>query len=262
MKQPSLIVANWKMQGSLSKNKALVLGILEKLKSNTTTSAETEIECVLCPPAVYLPQVAELLAGQQIKLGAQNAYCEPSGAYTGEIAPEMLQEIGCTYVILGHSERRTLFFETDELIARKFGAAYHAGLTPILCVGETHAEREAGSTFEVVARQINAVLNTVPIAAWEKAVIAYEPVWAIGTGLTATPEVAQAVHAFIRQCLAKKVPQCATSTRILYGGSVKRDNALSLFNEPDIDGGLIGGASLNAEEFVKICMSARVKSLE
>ncbi len=250
MRRP-LVAGNWKMNGSRERVRALVNGIQAGIGS------VERAEVAVCPPFVYIPQVAELLAGSPIALGAQNV-CDHAeeGAYTGEIAGSMLAELGCRYVIVGHSERRNLYGESDELVARRFAAARKAGLVPILCVGELLEERERGETEAVVARQLDAVLALEGAAAFRDAVIAYEPVWAIGTGRTATPEQAQEVHAFIRARLAVHDPGVAEAARILYGGSVKGSNAADLFAQPDIDGGLIGGASLKADEFLTICRAA------
>ncbi len=215
-----------------------------------------KIEVAICPPAVYLQEAMQVIQGSNnIKLGAQNLYYEPPGAYTGEIAAEMLSDIGCQYVIIGHSERRQLFFETDAIVARKFKAAYHSGLIPILCIGETREEREMDGTLEVVAGQLETVRNYVGIEAFASGIIAYEPIWAIGTGLTASLEQAQTVHAYIRNLL-KSWDEALSEVRIIYGGSLKADNALSLLTSPDIDGGLVGGASLKPSEFLGICKAA------
>lgn len=242
-----LVAGNWKMHGTRAEAKALVEHIARGL------SAASRAEVAVCPPFVLIPFVAEQLAGTAITWGAQNLSEHKSGAYTGEVSGAMLRDAGCTYVIVGHSERRTYYSETDELVAAKFAAAQEAGLIPILCIGETLAQREAGETEAVVARQLDAVLARNGVAAFRRAVIAYEPVWAIGTGRTATPEQAQAVHRFIRARLAGLDEEVAGGLRILYGGSVKGANARELFRQADIDGGLIGGASLNAEEFLAIC---------
>jgi triosephosphate isomerase len=247
----ALVAGNWKMNGTCAQATSLVtsiLGYLERLPA---------ADVVLCPPFVLIPLVGERLAGQRaIALGAQNLSHHRAGAYTGEVSGAMLRDHGCTYVIVGHSERRTLYGEDDDLVAAKIEAAVESGLTPILCVGETLVERDAGDTETIVARQINAVVQRCGIAALAKTVIAYEPVWAIGTGKTATPEQAQAVHGFIRRLIAAQDTALATGVRILYGGSVNAGNAAALFREPDIDGGLIGGASLQAQDFVRICHAA------
>jgi triosephosphate isomerase len=246
MRRP-LVAGNWKMNGSRVGNKTL----LDGLKQGLAATAATEV--AVCPPYVYLREVGEQLAGTAIKLGAQNLCEHSSGAFTGEIAAAMLTDCACHYVIVGHSERRALYGESDALVAQKFAAARKAGMIPILCVGELLEEREAGITEQVIARQLDAVLALEGIAAFAQAVIAYEPVWAIGTGKTASPAQAQAVHAFIRGKLVKQDATIAAQSRILYGGSVKASNAAELFSMSDIDGGLIGGASLQAEEFLAIC---------
>jgi triosephosphate isomerase len=207
----------------------------------------------VCPPSIYIPLVQTLLEGSGIAWGGQNLNVNKSGAFTGEISGAMLRDFGCKYVIVGHSERRALYGETDAVVAEKFKAAQAAGLIPILCVGELLAEREANQTETVVARQLDAVVAASGINALADAVIAYEPVWAIGTGKTATPEQAQAVHKFIRGKLARLNAGVADGVRILYGGSMKASNAGELIGQPDIDGGLIGGASLVANEFLDIC---------
>ena len=246
-----LVVGNWKMFGRLARNKALLEGVMSGVGELRNT------DCAVCVPYPYLAQVQTLLQGSNVVWGAQNMSQHEEGAFTGEVAPGMLLEFGCQYVILGHSERRGIYHESDEMVALKFEAAIKAGLKPILCVGETLDEREAGVIEEVVARQLDVVLKRSGVKALEKAVVAYEPVWAIGTGKTASPEQAQAVHAFIRQRVAKQDGQVAQGLCILYGGSVKAANASELFSMPDIDGGLIGGASLVAEDFVAICRAGK-----
>ena len=243
----TLVAGNWKMNGSLESNKNLIEGVKAGVSAGTTA------EVAVCPPAIYIPQVAELLAGTNIAWGGQNLSENASGAFTGEISASMLLDLKCKYVIVGHSERRSLYGESDQIVAEKYEAARSAGLKPILCVGELLEERESGDTETVVARQLDAVINRVGIAAIGDGVIAYEPVWAIGTGKTATPDQAQEVHAFIRQRLATHNAAIAEKVQILYGGSVKADNAAELFSMTDIDGGLIGGASLEAESFLAIC---------
>ena len=215
------------------------------------------VDCVICPPFVYLAEIARLLRDTTVKLGAQTLCAEASGAYTGEVSAAMLKDVGCRYVIVGHSERRSLFGEDDALVARKFAAAQSRSLLPILCVGEQLAEREAGCSYEVVGRQLEAVVALTGIGSFAHAVVAYEPVWAIGTGRTASPQQAQEVHAFIRQRLALRDAKIAADLQILYGGSVKAGNARELFAQSDVDGGLIGGASLKAEEFLSIVAAAR-----
>ena len=213
-------------------------------------------DVAVCVPAPYLAQVGQLVAGSPVALGAQTLSEHTSGAYTGEVSAAMLLEFECRYVIVGHSERRALFGETNAVVAAKYTAADKAGLVPIACVGETWAEREAGATEAVIAAQLDAVLEVAAGESLAKAVFAYEPVWAIGTGKTATPEQAQAVHAFIRARIAVRDPVAAASMRILYGGSVSAGNATGLFACPDIDGGLVGGASLKAADFAAICKAA------
>lgn len=243
-----LVAGNWKMNGSLKSIEDLVSGILAGVGDAKTGVA-------VCPPAIYLPKVAELLAGQKVSLGSQNICDQDLGAYTGEISGSMLQEFGCQYAIVGHSERRSLYGESDSLVAARFAAAQRAGITPILCVGELLEERESGATEQVVARQLDAVLALQGIEGFKDAVIAYEPVWAIGTGKTASGEQAQEVHAFIRNKLAQMDAGIADQIIIQYGGSVKGANAEELFAMPDIDGGLIGGAALDAAEFLSICQA-------
>lgn len=244
-----IVAGNWKMNGSQSS----IAELLGGLKSDLRVAGP---QVLVCAPYPYLAQVADLLQGTSIQWGAQNASQFASGAYTGEVSLPMLKEFGCSSVILGHSERRAIFGETDEQIAEKFVAALEAGVTPILCMGETLQQREAGQTQQVVSQQLMAVVEKAGIQAFSRAVLAYEPVWAIGTGLTATPEQAQEVHQALRATLAEQDESVAQSLRILYGGSVKADNAQELFACADIDGGLIGGASLKAEEFIAICQAA------
>jgi triosephosphate isomerase len=241
-----LVAANWKMNGTLDSIRPLLADVIQGVSGISN-------EVAVCPPFIYIPELAELLNGSDIKLGAQNVSQQEKGAYTGEVAASMLKDYRCDYVIVGHSERRTLYAETDELVAEKFVAVQSGGMTPILCVGELLEEREANNTEDVVARQLDAVIERAGIEAFNNAVIAYEPVWAIGTGKTATPEQAQEVHEFIRLRLARHNNDTANKIRILYGGSVKADNSEQLFKMADIDGGLIGGASLVAEDFLTIC---------
>ena len=249
MRRP-LVAGNWKMHGSRAENAGLVRTLLDLLKP------EARAEVLLCPPFVYLWEVGRQLKDSDVALGAQSVCAEAQGAFTGEVSGAMLGDVGCRYVLVGHSERRQLYGESDALVARKFMAAQSAGLLPVLCVGETLEEREAGRTGEVVSRQVDAVLAVSGVAALERAVIAYEPVWAIGTGRTASPAQAQEVHAMIRAQVAALDGTIAASVRILYGGSVKASNARELFAMADIDGGLVGGASLKAEEFAQICAAA------
>jgi triosephosphate isomerase len=244
-----LVAGNWKMHGSLAENEALLSALL-------TGASAIKAGMAVCAPYPYLAQLQARLSGSAIAWGAQNMSEQPKGAYTGEVSASMLKDFGCSYVIVGHSERRAIYGEGDALVADKFAAAQAAGLTPILCVGESLAERESGVTEAVVARQLDAVIGKCGVAALAKAVVAYEPVWAIGTGKTATPEQAQAVHAFIRGKIRGLDAGVAEGLVIQYGGSVKAANAAELFAQPDIDGGLIGGASLVAAEFLAICMAA------
>jgi triosephosphate isomerase len=247
----ALIAGNWKMHGSRAENAELIEGLLLGLPS------QTPVEIAVCPPAVYLWETARALKSSSIALGAQSVCAEQVGAFTGEVSASMLKDVGCKYVIVGHSERRAIYKEDDALVARKFLAAQAQGLIPILCVGETLEERERGQTMQVVSRQLAAVLDLAGVAALRAAVIAYEPVWAIGTGKNATPQQAQEVHAHIRNAIAARDAKIAADVRILYGGSVKAANARELFAMPDVDGGLVGGASLKADEFLKICASAQ-----
>lgn len=247
MRRP-FVAGNWKMHGTC--DGAAVL--LDAIRQGT--GVDEAVETVVCPPFCYLESAADRLRGSAVALGAQNLAREAPGAFTGEIAGEMLRDVGCRYVIVGHSERRALYGEDDAMVAGKLARALEVGLAPILCVGESLAERDAGRTEEVVGRQLAAVLDEVGDAGMAGLVIAYEPVWAIGTGRTASPEQAQTVHRFIRARLA---PESAAAVRIVYGGSVKAANAGALFAMPDIDGGLIGGAALDAGEFLAVREAAR-----
>jgi triosephosphate isomerase len=244
------VAGNWKMNGNLATNQVLLQALVEGL------SRVAGVKCAICAPYPYLAQVQQSLSGSGITWGAQNVSQFDSGAYTGEVSGAMLVDFGCRYVIVGHSERRTLFGETNGIVAQKYEAALKAGLAPILCVGETLAQREAGETESVVAAQLDAVLERSGPLSLAQAVVAYEPVWAIGTGKTATPEQAQGVHAFIRSRIKGHDAGIAENVQILYGGSVKGANAAQLFGMPDIDGGLIGGASLDANEMLTICRAA------
>jgi len=244
-----LVAANWKMNGSRDSNTALLKALVAGLDGGAAP------DVLVCPPAVYLQQAGELLKGSNIMLGAQNMHDQQAGAFTGEISAPMLKDLGCSHVIIGHSERREIFGESDALIADKFAAALANSLSPVLCIGETQAQREAGETEATVLRQLDAVLQQVGADAFADAVIAYEPVWAIGTGLTATPDQAQEMHDLIRGTLARHNDEVAGAIRVLYGGSVKADNAAELFAQPDIDGALVGGASLVADDFLTICSS-------
>lgn len=245
-----LVAGNWKSNGNLGSNQRL-------LDDVRTAAAELRgVECAVCVPYPYLFQSQQLLAGSAVTWGGQDVSQFGAGAFTGAVTAAMLLEFGCKYVLVGHSERRSIFGESDAVVAAKFDAAVKAGLTPILCVGETLQEREAGVTETVVKRQLDAVIGNSGVAALARAVVAYEPVWAIGTGRTATPEQAQTVHACIRGAVAAHDASVAGGLRILYGGSVKAANAVQLFAMRDIDGGLIGGASLVADEFMAICHAA------
>ncbi len=244
-----LVAGNWKLNGSRDLVRSLVGAVVAGLADGV------EADVAVCPPFVYLGEAAAFLSGSAIRLGAQDVCAEAEGAYTGEVSARMLVEMGCHYAIVGHSERRSLYGEGDALVARKFVAARGAGLVPILCVGETLEERESGVTEAVIARQLDAVVAVAGADAVAQSVVAYEPVWAIGTGLTASPEQAQAVHAFMRARLRESTV-AAEECCMLYGGSVKPDNAAELFAMPDIDGGLIGGASLDADAFLAICRAA------
>lgn len=249
MRQP-LVAGNWKMNGSRESVFELLKGIREGVK------AATGVEVVVCPPYVYIPEAQGQLHGSPVGLGGQDLSLHEQGAYTGEVSGSMLMDFGCRYVIVGHSERRSYHAETDQQVADKYKLALDAGLVPILCIGETLEQREQNATEDVVARQLNAVIAQCGVAALEDGVIAYEPVWAIGTGKTATPEQAQQVHGFIRGMIAQQDSAVAEKVQILYGGSMKPSNAAELISKPDIDGGLIGGAALNAADFLGICKAA------
>ncbi|MBN2701270.1 MAG: triose-phosphate isomerase [Methylohalobius sp. ZOD2] len=246
----SLVVGNWKMNGTSESVRQLVDGVLAGLPQGKAVDAG------VCPPYVFVPQVAQQLQGSPVLLGAQNVADQDSGAFTGEVSAPMLKEFGCQLAIVGHSERRMKYGETDALIAARYQKAIEHGVRPILCIGETLEQREAGQTFDVVDEQLDAVLNQVGIDSLRHAVIAYEPVWAIGTGRTATPDQAQEVHAHIRQKLAAQDSTVAEQVQILYGGSVNADNASELFAMADIDGGLVGGASLKVDSFLAIVQAA------
>ncbi len=249
MRRP-LVAGNWKLHGSRAANTSLLDALRAGLRP------EWALDVLVCPPFVYLAEAHELLKGSPVLLGAQDASAEAQGAYTGEVSATMLKEVGCSHALVGHSERRSLHGESDELVARKFKAVVAAGLTPILCVGETLQEREAGATRTVVQRQLEAVFSVATPDELARGIVAYEPVWAIGTGHTASPEQAQEVHASIRHAVAARSARMASELRILYGGSVKGVNAQTLFAMPDIDGGLVGGASLDAGDFLAICSAA------
>ena len=248
MRRP-LVAGNWKMHGSRASAAELV--------GATATALPEGVDVAVLPPFPDLEGLIALHGGSGVAFGAQDLSAHAQGAYTGEVSGAMLKDVGCRCVLVGHSERRQYHAESDEQVAEKFLAAQAAGLQPILCVGETRAERESGATEAVIARQLDAVVARAGIAAFAQAVVAYEPVWAIGTGLTASPEQAQAVHAFIRDKFVRLDATIANSLRLLYGGSVKPANAAELFGQPDVDGGLIGGASLVAADFIAICQAAR-----
>ncbi len=245
-----LVAGNWKMNGSNADNAELVDGVV------AGAPVSDLVELLVCPPFPYLVSVAGKVSGSKVRLGAQNVSEHDAGAFTGETSGVMLRDVGCDYVIVGHSERRALMGETSEVVASKFQAALDSGLIPILCVGETLEQREAGQTESVIDEQLNAVLDAAGVEAFSSAVIAYEPVWAIGTGMTATPEQAQDVHRHIRAAVESRSESVASGVKILYGGSVKGDNAGGLFSKPDIDGGLIGGASLKSADFLAIAEAA------
>jgi triosephosphate isomerase len=250
MRRP-IVAGNWKLHGSRTENARLVEDLMAQLP------AKPAGQCIVCPPFVYVQEIARLLRGSSVELGAQDVCAESQGAFTGEVSASMLKDVSCEYVIVGHSERRLIYRESDQLVARKFAAAQSKSLVPILCLGEQLAERDADRTHEVIGRQLDAVLELCGVEVFAHAVIAYEPVWAIGTGRNATPDQAQDVHAFIRARLGARNAKIAAETRILYGGSVKAGNAAELFAMPDVDGGLIGGASLKADEFLAILAAAR-----
>lgn len=245
-----LVAGNWKMNGSKSQTIALTQAIQRDLKT------PNRVEVVLCPPFVYLSDAFSLLKDSDIALGGQDTCDEAEGAYTGEVSAGMLHDVGCRYVIVGHSERRNLYGESDALVARKYAQAIRVGLKPIFCLGESLEERETGDTEKVVKRQLEALLAQVGVEGLGQGAIAYEPIWAIGTGKTATPSQAQEVHAFLRQSITAYSTDMAKQIQIVYGGSVNPENARALFQEADIDGGLIGGASLKAEQFAAICQAA------
>jgi triosephosphate isomerase len=246
-----LVAGNWKMHGSLARNEALLDAV------SSGMAAMSGVDCAVCVPFPYLYQAQQKLSGTQIRWGAQDAHQLAQGAHTGEVSASMIKEFACSYVIVGHSERRSLYGESSMMVAEKFAAVQNAGMWPILCVGETLEQHEQGVTEAVVSEQLDAIVRVSGVAGLRNAVVAYEPVWAIGTGKTATPEQAQAVHGFIRARVAALDAAAAQALRILYGGSVKGSNAADLFAMPDIDGGLIGGASLVAEEFLAICKAGQ-----
>ena len=242
----TIVAGNWKMNSSKESVNILIEGILSGMN-------ETSSEVIVCAPFPYLSQVESLIQGSSLMLGAQNLNVNSAGAYTGEVSADMIKDFGAQHVIVGHSERRSLYAETNAIVAEKTKTAIDAGLTPLLCVGESLEDRESGNTEAIVEEQINAVIDLIGIESFDQVIIAYEPVWAIGTGLTATPEQAQAVHLFIRSLLADSSEKIAKRTPILYGGSMNAGNAADLISCSDIDGGLIGGAALKAEDFLQIC---------
>jgi triosephosphate isomerase len=245
-----LVAGNWKMHGSAARNQPLLEGLVAQAGSLR------DVDCAVCVPFPYLSQAQGLLTGSEVGWGAQNVSERPEGAFTGEVSVSMLADFGCRYVIVGHSERRNLFGESDELVAAKAGAALKSGLIPVVCVGECLDERDRNVTEAVVSRQLDAVIAEIGVEGLGNSVVAYEPVWAIGTGKMATPQQAQAVHAFLRNRVAVQDADVGARLTILYGGSVKGANAASLFAMNDIDGGLIGGASLDLTEFMAICDAA------
>ncbi|WP_110968916.1 triose-phosphate isomerase [Pseudomonas huaxiensis] len=249
MRRP-MVAGNWKMHGTRA-------SVAELIKSLSNQALPSGVDVAVFPPSLFIAQVVDGLEGKSIAVGAQDSAVEPQqGALTGEVAPSQLVDVGCEWVLIGHSERRQILEEQDSTLIRKFAAAQSCGLKVVFCVGETLEEREAGKTLEVVGQQLDSIIDTLGVAVFASAIIAYEPVWAIGTGLTATPQQAQDVHKAIREQLAVKDSEVAQNARLLYGGSVKAANAAELFGMPDIDGGLIGGASLNADEFGAICRAA------
>ena len=242
----TIVAGNWKMNASKDSVESLVTDIL-------SGASDVSAEVIVCAPFPYLSQVEALIGGSNLMLGAQNLNVNASGAFTGEVSAEMIKDFGANHVIVGHSERRSLYGETSEIVAEKTKTAIDSGLTPILCLGESLDQRESGKTESVVSEQLNKVIKVVGIEAFNNIIIAYEPVWAIGTGVTASPEQAQAVHKFIRDLLASSNQDIADKTAILYGGSMNAGNAVELISCSDIDGGLIGGAALKAEDFLQIC---------
>ncbi|QJD71032.1 triose-phosphate isomerase [Marinobacterium sp. LSUCC0821] len=249
MRRP-LIMGNWKMNGSSMANESLLTGLISQV------SSLQGVDIAVCPPAVYLGQVLELVSGTSIDVGAQNLSEQKSGAFTGEISGDMLRDLGVTYTLVGHSERRSLYGETNELVAAKTLKALEVGLVPVLCVGETLEERKSSQMDAVLAGQINAVIELCGADTFGQIIVAYEPVWAIGTGETATPQQAQDAHAFIRGLIAAQSPAIAERVTILYGGSMNEKNAAELLAMADVDGGLVGGASLKADSFATICKAA------
>ncbi|MBR9882250.1 MAG: triose-phosphate isomerase [Oceanospirillales bacterium] len=251
----ALVAGNWKMNGRIAKNDELVTTVLAGLAEQALTE---RVDVMVFPPSIYVGQVESLVRGSNVSVGAQNLCEYKDGAYTGELSADMLVDSGCTAVLVGHSERRALFGDDDARVAAKVKAALDAGLTPVLCLGESLEERDAEKTLAVVTEQFETAVDALDVSEIARIVLAYEPVWAIGTGRTATPEQAQEVHAHLRGLLASRSRELADKVRVLYGGSVNADNAAALFGQPDIDGGLIGGASLKAKDFLTICHAAGV----
>lgn len=249
------MAGNWKSNGSKTSARALAAAIAAE-------AIGPDVDVVVCPPFPFLMDVATIFDGSDIRVGAQNLSETGSGAYTGEVHAEMLADVGCDYVLVGHSERRTLLGESDASIANKLARALAAGLTPILCVGETLGQRESGAARQVVLGQLESVVAHLGLADLERMVVAYEPVWAIGTGRSASPEQAQEVHGWLRAWLRNAIGQAAAAVRLLYGGSVSPKNASTLFRCGDIDGALVGGASLNAKDFLEICLDASRSSVQ
>ena len=250
MARRPLVVGNWKMNGTRASSLKLISEILAGLPSDALADVG------VCPSAVFISEVANALQGKSVRLGSQNVADQEQGAFTGEISAPMLREFGVSLAIVGHSERRAIYGETDALVAARYAKAIAHGVTPILCVGETLDEREANKTFSVIDTQLAAVIDLCGVESLSQAVVAYEPVWAIGTGRTATTEQAQEVHAYIRSKIAALNADVASKLQILYGGSMKPDNAAALLSQPDVDGGLIGGAALDASSFLAICLAA------
>lgn len=247
-RKKQFVAGNWKMNGSLAENRELLNELMELVK-------DTDAEVVVFPPAIYIQQVASITEGSNIKVGVQNVSAEAKGAFTGEISLAMVEDFGCRYVLIGHSERRTLYGETDADVAKKMKAVVDAGLIPVICVGETLEERESGRTEAVIKQQLTSVIDAIGIEAFKEAIVAYEPVWAIGTGKTATPEEAESVHNFILCTLKSYDDKISNLVRVVYGGSVNASNVESLFAQENIDGALVGGASLKAKEFAKIVLA-------
>ncbi|MGX5172815.1 triose-phosphate isomerase [Aliikangiella sp. IMCC44653] len=245
-----IIAGNWKMNCNREEAMSLAQGLVTSFKPSPMATM------IVCVPSIHVADVAQILSGSEIQLGVQNAHWEASGAYTGEVSVNMLADYSVDYLLVGHSERREIFGETDEMVANKFGAALKLGITPILCIGETLEQREAGKTLEVLKAQCQAVIDKVGVEVFKSAVIAYEPIWAIGTGKTASPQQAHQVHSELRVWFARKDASIAQNLQILYGGSMNATNASDLLAQPDIDGGLIGGASLKVEDFLNIYSAA------